>query len=100
MKPVARRYRTASGEHDIIMQSRTGKVSVEVKNLKNPVSAAVVEKHGKLVSKDRNVVKRGIVVSTKSGFTPEAVEVAKKRHIKLIDLKTKKKRKKTGFSFF
>jgi RecB family endonuclease NucS len=83
--------RTESGEHDIIVQTGRGKASVEVKNLKKPVSAAMVTKFATKVSKDRNLVKRGIFVS-KSGYTPEARKVAKKRGIKLMDYKPPKKK--------
>ncbi|MGA1974112.1 MAG: hypothetical protein ABSG92_00540 [Conexivisphaerales archaeon] len=44
------------------MQTRTGKASVEVKNLKNPVSGAMVEKSARKVRRDRNIVKKGIFV--------------------------------------
>lgn len=97
MKPVTNRLRTASGEHDIIVQTRTGKASVEVKNLKSPVSAAMVEKFAKKVSKDKNIVKRGIFVS-KSGYTSAARKAARERHVKLMDYKPPR-RKKSGWLF-
>jgi len=97
MKPVTNRLRTASGEHDIIVQTRTGKASVEVKNLKSPVSAAMVEKFAKKVKRDKNIVKRGIFVS-KSGYTPAARKTARKHHVRLMDYKPPKK-KKTSWLF-
>ena len=97
MKPITSRMRTTSGEHDLIVQTRSGKASVEVKNLKNPVSASMVEKFARKVKKDKNIVKRGIFVS-KSGYTPEAKKAARKGHLKLMDYKPPK-RKKSGWLF-
>jgi len=94
MKPVTTRMRTASGEHDLIVQTRSGKASVEVKNIKNPVSASMVEKFARKVNKDKNIVKKGIFVS-KSGFTQEARKVARKKHVRLMDYKPPKRKQRS-----
>jgi len=97
MSPIDRRLRTTSGEHDLLVKTKRGKAYVEVKNISKPVSAATVRKLAKHVSRDKNIVNRGIIVA-KSGYTPEAKKIARKSHVKLMDYKPPKK-KKTGWLF-
>lgn len=88
-----KRMRPTGAEIDLVVQHKSKKhfIAVEVKNQKNPVGPTVIKKLKMIVDKF-GLIKEGIVVS-KSGFTDEAKEQAKKSKIKIYKYAPRKKKK-------
>ena len=101
-KPVVSgRLRTGAGEFDRIMRSPQGrKVAVEVKNLSSPVQGSTVRKFGRKVRREKKhgIVSGGLIVS-KSGFSPEAKRAGREEHVRLLDYKPPRKKRRSLFGW-
>jgi predicted RecB family endonuclease len=91
------RIRFKAGEIDGYASKAGRHYAVEAKHTKQKVNAKVVRKLKKKIDRSAGFVKGGVIVS-KSGFTKDAEQEAKKHGIKTLKYKQKRK-KSSGWLF-
>jgi len=91
------RIQFKAGEIDGYASKAGRHYAVEAKHTKQKVNAKVVRKLKKKIDRSAGFVKGGVIVS-KSGFTKDAEQEAKKHGIKTLKYKQKRK-KSSGWLF-